>query len=339
MSLAKSYDSDRSWKTRKFVADYGVYIALVILLLIGAVLTPKLYAVDTIAVVMRQASQLGIVAIGQTMVLLVAGLDLSVGGIFIMTSVVVAEVGNGRNEMVIPAIATAMALGGLVGLGNGLLVTKRHVPPFVATLGMLVLVKGATQAYTRGVPSGFVPEVLGIVNRSWSFLSLPLILWSIGILRHCFVVPSRYKWKRGSQSLGLCYHNKHGILRQSCYRSLSREPSEEGCTTVSKTGFHLIAAHHLRRIAGAGADTRDRQSSDSDTRARASDPVSRSSSCLFSTIARAGDHGLRRQQVKVGQGRKRPELPSALASEQQGTLELQESHRRGNQLSLHPATA
>ena len=194
MSLAKPYESpvpDRRWKTRKFVADYGVYIALVILLLAGAVLTPKLYSVDTIAVVMRQASQLGIVAIGQTMVLLVAGLDLSVGGIFIMTSVVVAEVGNGRNEMVIPAIATAMALGGLVGLGNGLLVTKRRVPPFVATLGMLVLVKGATQAYTRGVPGGFVPEVLGIVNRSWSFLSVPLILW-FGLERHLHLHPARH---------------------------------------------------------------------------------------------------------------------------------------------------
>ncbi len=168
---------DNRWRYRKFVADYGVYIALAILLLVARFLTPKLYEVDTIAVVMRQASQLGIVAIGQTMVLLVAGLDLSVGGIFIMTSVVVAEVGNGQNEMVLPAMLTALGLGALVGLGNGLLVTKRRVPPFVATLGMLVLVQGATQAYTRGVPGGFVPEILGIVNQSWSVLSLPLVLW------------------------------------------------------------------------------------------------------------------------------------------------------------------
>ena len=49
-----------------------------------------------------------------------------------------------------------------VGLGNGLLVTKRRVPPFVATLGMLVLVQGAQQAYTRGVPGGFVPETVAI---------------------------------------------------------------------------------------------------------------------------------------------------------------------------------
>lgn len=180
MKLIQTYETGAGsspWRLRKFVADYGVYIALAILLLAGALLTPKLYAVDTIAVVMRQASQLGIVAIGQTLILLVAGLDLSVGGVFIMTSVVVAEVGNGRDEMVIPAIALALALGGIVGLGNGWLVTKRRVPPFVATLGMLVLVKGVTQAYTRGVPGGFVPEILGIVNRSWSFLSIPLILW------------------------------------------------------------------------------------------------------------------------------------------------------------------
>ncbi len=182
MTLAKrksrlALSRDNRWRLRKFVADYGVYIALAILLLVAAVLTPKLFAVDTIAVVMRQASQLGIVAIGQTLVLLVAGLDLSVGGIFIMTSVVVAEVGNGRNEMIAPAILVALALGALVGLGNGLLVTKRRVPPFVATLGMLVLVKGATQAYTRGVPGGFVPEALGIVNQSWFVLSVPLALW------------------------------------------------------------------------------------------------------------------------------------------------------------------
>ena len=152
MSVAKPYESATSvsgWRLRMFIANYGVYIALVILLLGATVLTPKLYDVNTIAVVMRQASQLGIVAIGQTMILLVAGLDLSIGGIFIMTSIVVADFTNGRDELVVPAILIALALGALVGMGNGILVTKRRVPPFVATLGMLVLVKGATHAYTR----------------------------------------------------------------------------------------------------------------------------------------------------------------------------------------------
>lgn len=165
------------WRIRQLIVDFGVYIALGILLIVAWILTPNIYEVDTIAVVMRQASQLGIVAIGQTMILLIAGLDLSVGGAIVLTSVVIAEVSNGRDDMVLIAIVIALGFGVLIGLGNGLLVTKRRVPPFVATLGMLVLVQGAQQAYTRGVPGGFVPDILGIVNQSWGVLSIPLLLW------------------------------------------------------------------------------------------------------------------------------------------------------------------
>jgi ribose transport system permease protein len=148
-----------------------------ILLIVATVVTPNLFEKETLAVMFRQCAQLGIIAIGQTMVMLVAGLDLSVGGVIVMTSMVVAEVSNGRNEMIPAAVVVALVIGMLIGLGNGLLVTKRKVPPLVATLVMLFLVQGAQQAFTRGVPSGFVPEALGIVNQSWGFLSIPLLIW------------------------------------------------------------------------------------------------------------------------------------------------------------------
>jgi ribose/xylose/arabinose/galactoside ABC-type transport system permease subunit len=173
----KTSPYNKMWKIRQLIVDFGVYFALAILLVVAWILTPNLFEVDTIAVVMRQAAQLGIVAIGQTMILLVAGLDLSVGGVIVLTSVIIAEVSNGRDEMVLLAAVTALGFGALIGLGNGLLVTKRRVPPIVATLGMLVLVQGAQQAYTRGVPGGFVPDTLGIVNQSWGILSIPLLLW------------------------------------------------------------------------------------------------------------------------------------------------------------------
>ena len=180
--MSRSYSYERAslssgWRLRQLIVDFGVYIALGILLVVAAVLTPKLYNQETIAIVLRQAAQLGIVAIGQTLILLVAGLDLSVGGVILMTSIAVAEVSNGRDEMVLPAVLIALAIGALIGFGNGMLVTKRRVPPFVATLGMLVLVEGATQAYTLGVPGGFVPESLGAVNQSWFIFSIPLVLW------------------------------------------------------------------------------------------------------------------------------------------------------------------
>ena len=165
------------FRLRNLITAYGVYIALMLLLIVATVVTPNLFEKETLAVMFRQCAQLGIIAIGQTMVMLVAGLDLSVGGVIVMTSMVVAEVSNGRNEMIPAAVVVALIIGMLIGLGNGLLVTKRKVPPLVATLVMLFLVQGAQQAFTRGVPSGFVPEALGIVNQSWGFLSIPLLIW------------------------------------------------------------------------------------------------------------------------------------------------------------------
>ena len=169
----------RTYKFRQIIEQYGVYLTLVILLIISALITPNMFENETLAVMFRQCAQLGIIAIGQTMVMLVAGLDLSIGGVIVMTSMVVAEVSNGRNEMIPFAILIALIVGMIIGLCNGLLITIRKVPPLVATLVMLFLVQGAQQAFTRGVPSGFVPESLGVVNKSWGFISIPLLIWII----------------------------------------------------------------------------------------------------------------------------------------------------------------
>jgi len=178
-SVPSAIQDKPTFKFRQFIEQYGVYLTLVILLIISALITPNMFEKETLAVMFRQCAQLGIIAIGQTMVMLVAGLDLSVGGVIVMTSMVVAEVSNGRNEMIPVAILIALIIGMLIGLANGLLITKRKVPPLVATLVMLFLVTGVQQAFTRGVPSGFVPEALGLVNKSWGFLSIPLLLWLI----------------------------------------------------------------------------------------------------------------------------------------------------------------
>ena len=178
-SVPSSIKDKPTFKFRQFIEQYGVYLTLVILLIISALITPNMFEKETLAVMFRQCAQLGIIAIGQTLVMLVAGLDLSVGGVIVMTSMVVAEVSNGRNEMIPFAILIALIIGMLIGLANGLLITKRKVPPLVATLVMLFLVQGVQQAFTRGVPSGFVPEALGLVNKSWGFLSIPLLLWLI----------------------------------------------------------------------------------------------------------------------------------------------------------------
>ncbi len=164
-------------RLRRLVVDYGVYISLAILLVLALILTPNLYSQSTLIVLLKQAAQLGIIAIGQTMVLLVAGLDLSIGAVVFLTSIIIARVSNGDNNMLPLAFLIALVFGAIIGLVNGFLITKRRVPPFVATLSILILVQGAVQAYTLGVPGGFVPEALGVVNQSSGIFSIPLALW------------------------------------------------------------------------------------------------------------------------------------------------------------------
>lgn len=175
--VSSGQPASTSIAVRRFVTRYGVYVSLGLLLVAAAVLTPDLYSERVLTVLLRQAAQLGIIAIGQTLVMLVAGLDLSVSAVVFLTSVIIARVSNGNDSLLPLAFGVALALGALVGLSNSFLITKRRVPPFVATLSVLILVQGAVQAWTRGVPGGFVPPALGVVNQSAGFLSLPLVLW------------------------------------------------------------------------------------------------------------------------------------------------------------------
>ncbi len=173
---------------RRFIYQYGVYVSLGLLLLIAAILTPSLYSEQALTVLFKQSAQLGIIAIGQTLVLLVAGLDLSVGAVIFMTSVVIARASNGADSALPGTIALALGLSALIGLVNGLFITKRRIPPFVATLAIFILIQGAVQAITRGVPGGFVPEALGVVNQSAGFLSIPVVLWVVLTLLCMFLL-------------------------------------------------------------------------------------------------------------------------------------------------------
>lgn len=162
---------------RHSLAKYGVYLALLLLLIVAGIISPSIYTAQSIFLNLRQASQLGIVAIGQTVVMLVGGLDLSVTGVIVLTSVIIADVSDGQNSMIGLAILIALGVGTIIGLVNGLLITKRNVPPFVATLGTLVLIRGAQLAYTKGIPSGQVPGGLSLLGAPVGVMPVSFLLW------------------------------------------------------------------------------------------------------------------------------------------------------------------
>lgn len=159
-------------------SEYSAHVGVLLTLLVAAISVRSLFEVPNLEDVAKQASILGLVAIGQTLVLLVRGLDLSVGAVVGLAAITVTQAGGDSASSVLAGFGLALLFGAAIGLVNGALVAKRAVPPFVATLGMLILVEGARLAYTRGEASGTVPgPVRSLSLDSAIGIPYPVIIW------------------------------------------------------------------------------------------------------------------------------------------------------------------
>jgi ribose/xylose/arabinose/galactoside ABC-type transport system permease subunit len=143
---------------RALLSRFGIFLLLPVLLVIGAAISPAFLGAGNISNLLLQIAPLGIVAIGQCFVMIVRGLDLSVASMM-ATAAVIATGFSGSNSDVASIVAAVLAMALGVGLINGLLVTKRDVSPFLATLATMILLQGFRFAYTQGAPSGNVPPL------------------------------------------------------------------------------------------------------------------------------------------------------------------------------------
>jgi ribose transport system permease protein len=151
---------------------YGIVIALALLVVAAAIWAPNFFRPATLRNTTRQASILGIVTLGQFLVLMVRGIDLSVPAVIAFTAVLVAESGPGLGVGLLVVAGIVV----VVGLLNGYLVVRRGVPAFVATFGMYVTVEGVRLAYTKGSASGSVPSSVTTLGRA-TLLGLTYSVW------------------------------------------------------------------------------------------------------------------------------------------------------------------
>ena len=142
--------------------EYGIYIFLIALFAVSSLLSPAFLTIENLRNIFTPAASLGMVAIGQTFVILIGGgaLDLSVASIMATVTVIVSMNTHGKDALLFPVSLLCILFGILVGLTNGLLVTKRRIQPFIATLGMMVIIQGLRFLYTKGAPKGTFPPFL-----------------------------------------------------------------------------------------------------------------------------------------------------------------------------------
>jgi ribose transport system permease protein len=134
-----------------YARETGIFLALILLCVLLAVLTPNFLTVRNLLNIGRQISLLGIMAIGMTFVLISREVDLSVGSIFALTGLATGMLLVSGLPL-IPAIALGILLGVAVGFVNGLLSTYGRLPSFITTLGMLSVARGVALLMTDGQP-------------------------------------------------------------------------------------------------------------------------------------------------------------------------------------------
>ena len=120
----------------------AVYAFIILLFIIGAAQSERFLTERNLANVARQSAFLGIVALGQMLVILTAGIDLSIGSLIKVSILVSAIVMNGESGNVGSAVAAVIGLGLLVGLAHGFLINEAKIAPFIVTLASLVILRG-----------------------------------------------------------------------------------------------------------------------------------------------------------------------------------------------------
>lgn len=175
-------------------------IALFILCALIAVLSENFLTASNLWNVLRQISVNVCIAVGMTLVVLMAGIDLSVGSVLAFSGVVCAGLvksGLAFESLdlfvgftVLGGLLAAMGIGWLLGLFNGWVITRFVVPPFVATLAMLTIARGLTMLYTQGIPISNLGPGLEFIGSGW-VLGIPVPVWISLVVVLVFIFISR----------------------------------------------------------------------------------------------------------------------------------------------------
>lgn len=189
--LIQSSPANRRWFSKAWLLEQKSLIALLVLIAVVSTLSPNFFTLNNLFNILQQTSVNAIMAVGMTLVILTSGIDLSVGSLLALTGAVAASLVGAETNALLSALA-ALALGAAVGGVTGIIVAKGRVQAFIATLVMMLLLRGVTMVYTNGSPisTGFsdnadvfgwlgIGRPLGIPTPVWLMAIVFLAAWFV----------------------------------------------------------------------------------------------------------------------------------------------------------------
>ncbi|HBV3339684.1 ABC transporter permease (plasmid) [Klebsiella pneumoniae] len=200
--------SSFNWQSlrRSLPKDTGIFVVMILIALVfecaGWYLRDQSFLLNTnrLLLIVLQVAIIGIIAVGVTQVIITSGIDLSSGSLIALTAVIAASLAQTSDSIspvypslvdlpaIIP-IAAGIGVGIICGFINGMLITRTGIPPFIATLGMMVSARGLAQYYTQGNPVSFLSDSFTAIGQG----AMPVIIFLlVAFVFHIALRSTRY---------------------------------------------------------------------------------------------------------------------------------------------------
>lgn len=161
----------------------GALLALIILLAAAFIAFPVFRQTDNMLNILVQNSMIGIIAVAMTLVILTGGIDLSVGAVTALSSVLLASVSGTNNALLI--FGLPLVVGTALGLLNGFIISKMNVAPFISSLGMMMVARGIALVITSGnsVPFDKISKawIMSLAKATVCGIPLLVLIWALVI--------------------------------------------------------------------------------------------------------------------------------------------------------------
>jgi ribose transport system permease protein len=220
----------RKWQ---LPVDGSIVFIYALVLLVGlgaAIYSERFRDPANLTNILRQTIVLGLLAIGQSLVILAGGIDMSIALIGRLSTLIVAASFSGREALILPLIALGLGIGALLGAVNGVIITRVYASPFIVTFGMFSILSGISLAIASGPVGTIPPPYLNIYDASIGSLPISVVAMAF-IWVAAWVLTSRTQFGRALYAVG----GSQRVARLSAVR-------------VSRT---LVIAYVLSGLCGA----------------------------------------------------------------------------------------
>jgi ribose transport system permease protein len=190
----------RAWL--RYLPTVGPWLLLLALVIVATTLSSAFLRPTNFLNILRQASPLAVVAMGQTLVILIGGIDVSVGAVVSLTTVIGGSVMANNDAMILPTVLLCLLVGLVVGTIHYLLIIRVGTDPFVTTLGSMLVLEGLNLIYTGGAPRSNVTDLFRKLAQG-EILGVPIavpVVAAIAVI--LIVVLRRTTWGRKLYAVG-----------------------------------------------------------------------------------------------------------------------------------------